>query len=75
MFEMTTELYILAIPPPNFLQIEKQGRIWRRNKKTEEFEETRNKTKSQKTGKNFDRGGDNFSGWPEYIPLLYRFTF
>ena len=25
--------------------------------------------KVPKTGKNFDRGGDNFSGWPEYIPL------
>ena len=26
--------------------------------------------KSTKTGENFRGGGLNFSGWPEYIPLI-----
>ena len=37
-------------------------------KRTEEFEETNNKS-PQKQGR-ISTGGDNFSGCPEYIPLL-----
>ena len=29
--------------------------------------------KSTKTGANFRGGGKNFSGWPEYIPLLQSY--
>jgi len=40
------------------------------DKKTEEFvEETSNKS-PKKQGRISTGGEDNFSGWPEYIPLI-----
>ena len=29
--------------------------------------------KNPQTGKNFKGGGEYFSGWPEYIPLHFRY--